>query len=47
MVDYGDLNALENALKAHPNVVAFMAEGKGFAIPPAGIIIPFKRKETS
>lgn len=26
LIDYGDLNALETALKANPNIVAYMVE---------------------
>ena len=40
MIDYGDINALETALKNNPNIVAYMVEPiqgeKGVVVPPAG-----------
>lgn len=40
LIDYGCLNSLENALKANPNIVAYMVEPiqgeRGVVIPPAG-----------
>ena len=40
LVDFGDLDALEKALKSNPNIVAYMVEPiqgeRGVIIPPKG-----------
>jgi ornithine--oxo-acid transaminase len=42
LIDYGCLNSLEEALKANPNIVAYMVEPiqgeRGVVVPPPGHI---------